>query len=593
MGAFLLVKESGSQDTARARAVFRHKGFSEPAEFLLGDARLLLFQKQMNPVQNWFDSESGCRLFSAGTPVYKGLGYADGMRELLGDWESGNFDRSELVGCYCLLFFDGSRVSMAIDPSGLYHVFSSADGAVVSSSLQAVLVSDGASHPVNRDALLEQLLTGSIVGPDTLLEDIVLLTQEKQRRFRSPIADFQVARPSTTDDGLCPRSLSECVERQLTVLREYFERIRALSAETGTSMGVSGGYDSRLLLLLAREAGLGVFTYTYRSPGHDKEQDVAEKLTRHAGVLLTPIPVRTWEHLDGKELRANMEDALYYWDGRTNLTMGTFNDVHTRALRVKAMGPTRLGFNGLGGELYRNPEHLSAGSYDFGQWLQFFVMRPGCTAAVRDEKSAEALTDRLGQKYARLMGVDSLNRLDRQLARRWYRDVWLPYSAGPRLCAENQLSFALMPFADWSVTRESLKATPHIGVGGELEAEMIRTLDSRAAGIASYYGYSFEHMPLRTRLSDRVKSLVPLGPRLRAHVQRAMCSVRKRHPDSICRPPSSVQDGLRILRSINLPIDWNVLLSEDVNRSRCYYIAHFLDSFRKHLGFDSGGVTGS
>jgi hypothetical protein len=177
------------------------------------------------------------------------------------------------------------------------------------------------------------------------------------------------------------------------------------------------------------------------------------------------------------------------------------------------------------------------------------------------------------------------------VARRWYRDVWLPYSAGPKLSAENQTSFALMPFADRSVTHESLKATRHLGTGGAFEAAMIQRLDSGAAGVTSNYGHSFDHVPLRTRLSDGVKSRVPLGPRLRVHTKKVMSTAGRKHPDNTIEPPPGVREGLRVLKRINLPVNWDVLLSNDVNRDRCYYIAYFLSSFREHLTFDCGGVT--
>jgi hypothetical protein len=273
------------------------------------------------------------------------------------------------------------------------------------------------------------------------------------------------------------------------------------------------------------------------------------------------------------------------------MTMGSFSDVHTRALHIKAMGSAGLGLNGLGGELYRNGEHLNSGSLDFGQWFRYFVMGPDCTAAIRDRESTDAVVDRLGRKYARLMGMDDLKSIDRNVARRWYRDVWLPYSAGPKLSAENQLSFALMPFADRTVSSEALRATPHVGVGGAFEAAMIRALDSGAARITSNYGHAFDQVPLRTRLSDGVKSLVPLGPRLRYHTKKAMSSVSTQRPGITPEPPSGVQEGLRVLKGINLPVNWDVLLSNDVNRDRCYYIAYFLSSFREHLRFDSGGMT--
>lgn len=592
MGAFVLFDGSRALDMARARAVFRSKGFAEPTEFGLGAARLLLYPKQRVPVRNWFEGESGHRLFCTGTPIYKGLGYADGMKELLRDWELGSVVREELVGFYCLLFFDGLRVVLATDSSDLHHVFSNADGTVIASSLQAVLVADGARHAVSRDALVEQLLTGSIAGPDTLFDDIVVLTRESQREFRSPIAEFSVADSAALPDEPCRESFSECVERQLTELRKYFERIRVLSGEAGTSLGISGGYDSRLLLLLAKEAGLPIFAYTYSSPAHEREQTVAGELAEHARVPLKPIPVRTWTQLDDQQLRSNMDDALFFWDGRTNMTMGNFNDVDTRRVRITAMGSAGLSFNGLGGELYRNPEHLPVDGLDFGQWFRYFVMKPACTAAIRDEESASALIYRLGRKYARLMEVDSLDGFGRHLARRWYRQVWLPNSAGIRLCAENQLSYALMPFADWLVTRRSLGATSHIGAGGAFEAAMIRTLDSGAARVASNYGHAFDQVPVRTRLSNGLKSLVPLGPRLRYHTRKVMSSVGTRRPDVATELPSGVDEGLRVLKGANLPIDWDVLLSDDVNRDRCYYIAYFLSSFREHLRLDSGGAIG-
>ncbi len=591
MGAFVLLHGSHALDTARVRAVFRRKGFMDPTEFSLGASRLLLFPKQIAPVRNWFESESGYKLFCTGTPIYKGLGYADSMKELLRDWESGSVIQKELVGFYCLLFFDGFRASLATDPSGLYHVFSNADGTVISSSLQAVLVADGTRHMVSRDALIEQLLTGSIAGSDTLFCDIALLTNERQREFRSPIAEFLAADSMTPSNEPCRESFPECVERQLTVLRKYFDRIHALAEESGTSLGVSGGYDSRLLLLLAKEAGLPIFAHTYSSPAHEQEQAVAEELTKRVGIPLTPIPVRTWVHLDGQQLRANMEDVLFHWDGRTNMTMGSFSDVHTRALHIKAMGSAGLGLNGLGGELYRNGEHLNSGSLDFGQWFRYFVMGPDCTAAIRDRESTDAVVNRLGRKYARLMGMDDLKSINRNVARRWYHDVWLPYSAGPKLSAENQTSFALMPFADWSVTRESLTTTRHLGVGGAFEAAMIRTMDRGAARVTSNYGHPFDRVPLWTRLSDGVRSWIPLGPRLRFHTRKALSSVSRKHPGNTLDPPPGVREGQRVLKGINLPVNWDVLLSNDVNRDRCYYIAYFLSSFREHLRFDSGGMT--
>lgn len=586
MGLFVLSSSSTTVDNERLRLLFVKKGFPPPDGIPMGPARLMFSERPGVSSPTWYRSRESWSLHYVGTLAYRSLGCHAGVKRLLVDFAGDSVDSSELVGSFCIVVFDGSRVRVQTDTAGLCHVFSNREGTIISNSLQAVLVADGRRHTLNRDALLEQLLTGSAAGPDTLFTDIELLTQQRQRNFGSPIAEFLVVGSKTGTGEQCQKSPSECLEFQLAVLRGYFKKISSLANEAGVSLGVSGGYDSRLLLLLVKEAGLPVSAYTYSSRAHRREHAVAEELARHANVELRPVALRIWGQLDSQALAANMDDALYRWDGRTNKTMGTFNDVHTTAVYRSALGSARLNLNGLGGELYRNREHLRSGRLDFSRWLQYFVMGPESTAAIQGRGVAETLVARLGRKYARLMGVDNLKEFDGHMARRWYREVWLPFSAGPRLCAENQASFALMPFADWSVSGEALRVTSHLGTGGAFEAAMIRKLDRRAAGITSNYGHPFDHVPPLTKLSDEIKSRAPLGPRLRFHVQKAMSSGSKQSPGYAPKPPPSVEAGMRILRQMSLPIDWDVFLADCVNRDRCYYIAHFLDSFKEHLSVD-------
>ena len=79
-------------------------------------------------------------------------------------------------------------------------------------------------------------------------------------------------------------------------------------------------------------------------------------------------------------------------------------------------------------------------------------------------------------------GSDRLKWFDRERARRYYRDIWLPYVAGPRISAENQLGQSLMPFADAAVSAAALRATPFVGSHGDFEAAMIRRLNRRPPG---------------------------------------------------------------------------------------------------------------
>jgi hypothetical protein len=309
------------------------------------------------------------------------------------------------------------------------------------------------------------------------------------------------------------------------------------------------------------------------------------EITHVSGLPLRRLPLRMWDSLKPDALAKNVEDALCFWDGRTNTTMGSFNDVDTRWLRSTALGNARLGFNGTGGELYRNREHHRERRVDFDQWLAFFVIGPECTASVGSDPEAASLLSDVVRKYLTLMKLADGRGFDLHSARRWYRDVWLPFSAGPRLCAENQLAFALMPFADSIVSAESLGVTPHLGSGGSFQSAMIRTLDPEIAKVDSNYGHGLDRIPPMTRFRDSLISVFPLSIRCRYHMSRTLARARR---NTIPAAPQlrSVTEGLELLRQLKLPIRWDVLMSRSFDRDRCYYIAHFLHSFREH--FDIG-----
>ena len=180
--------------------------------------------------------------------------------------------------------------------------------------------------------------------------------------------------------------------------------------------------------------------------------------------------------------------------------MGTFGDVHTARVHRECLGDAALNLNGFGGELYRNRERLPFYSFPFNEWLSCYVIGQQDDRAFFSSRVRRHFEDRLSLKYGKLVGIDRLERVDRHLARRCYRDIWLPYFAGPRLSAENRIGPALMPFAQGTVSAAALAATPFIGSHGEFEAALIRHMDQRIAAVPSSYGPGFARYPLSRRL---------------------------------------------------------------------------------------------
>lgn len=309
---------------------------------------------------------------------------------------------------------------------------------------------------------------------------------------------------------------------------------------------------------------------------------MARAVAESCGLKLRLIPVRKWTDLSGTDLERNIDDAIAYYDGRTNQTMGTFNDVHTARIQRECLGTASVNLNGLGGELYRNRERLPPYPFKFNTWIWQYVAGPDIANAFRGTNARIHFQDRLAARYGRLLGIGKLAWIDRHLARRWYRDIWLPWFAGPRLEAENRVGPSFMPFADVEVSAEALAATRFIGAHGDFEAAMIRTLDDRIAALPSSYGPGFGPTQRHRKLRDFAMSLVPIWARLARN--RARSRILSRSEAGIpVRYQERFAGPLGFLRSLDLPIDVDYLLRDSVSRDRTLYIAEYLYRHRDNM----------
>ncbi len=481
----------------------------------------------------------------------------------------------------CDVAASSDSLKITTDSGRLYAVFGDREAGILSSSLRSVLMGSGGRYRIDREALCEQLVTGAVTGSETIFEGIERLDGSGVSASLGTRITLQVMDTGGNESPPMFRSAGACIDYQLDVLRTHFLEIADLTSDCAISMGLSGGYDSRLLLLLALDAGVPILPFTFTSPNHRKESGIAEELARRAGVDLRRIPLRSTAELDDVSLEVNIDDAILYFDGRTNETMGTFGDVHTARTQRECMGEAVLNLNGLGGELYRNRERLPPYSIAFKDWLWQYVIGPKSRGAFLSERERVTFEDRLASKYGELLGLGKLRRLDRHLARRWYRDIWLPYFAGPRLSAENRVGPSLMPFADGRVSAAALAATPFIGAYGEFEAALLRRLDEKIAAVPSSYGPGFSRPPLKRRLRELAMALVPLQARLARH--RVLGRLRRAGPRDGKELCERFGEPLRLLKGMKLPLNIDFLLQDQVSRDRTLYMAEFLHRHREHF----------
>jgi asparagine synthetase B (glutamine-hydrolysing) len=581
MAGFALVGARRGGGAERVQRVFEAQGLSSLTWRQYPAASVIIASSPTAGIKNWYVEDEESEGAVSGTLVYGSRDSHESLRALLADWKRGAISYNEITGSYAALLRQGARIEILLDAEGIHPLFALEDGSAVSTSHLAVLAAATSQPDLSMDGLMEALLTGAITPPDTLFRGVCYLTGAPPSGWLDPLVTVRRARP---DVGAVHkvRSLEEAVEAQLGELRAYFRRVRHVIQGRQAHIGLSSGYDSRLLLLLAKEAGYRLCAFTFSSEVHKAERGIAEMVAAEVGVPLRQVSVRRWETLRGEDLESNIKDAIYYFDGRTNQTMGSFNDVHTRAARLRALDAGGVGLTGLCGELLRNRDHLRPGRLAAERWFEYFVLSPQSVAAFRTKRVGDAFTARILAKYGVLSGRSSWDNFSRRDVRQIFERVWNPYFAGVRLAAESLVTESLMPFSDRRVTRTALGCTRWIGMGGGLEAAMIRSVDARVAGVISGYGHSFERVPTRVRMQDAAVGMIPLSVRSlygALHVRRpGEGRAGREHP---ALEVAEVKRGLEEIRAMGMPIGLDALLAPGAYRDRTLFLAATIG--RRHL----------
>ena len=583
MGAFFLYKLDQKINSKAVANIFRKKGFSKPNIFHLNNMTLWLFKKQLINDINYIISDDGPALFASGTIIYKGKSYKESLMGLLEDFKKDQINSNELIGSFCLIFFKDNKINLLTDKSDLFHLFIDSTQTILSSSFLAVLSAHNKKVSLNKYALLEQLTVGYVIPPDTIISEINFLDRFQQKKCKNPYFSFIQLRDSELESNYYIRDFNECVKKQLDILGYYFRQINSLSSEYGIDFGLSGGYDSRFIMLLSLcyLKNTKISTHTHGGKVHTKEIEIARFLAQNTGLPLKCSDIQNVQYKNEKELIENFEDALYYYDGRPNQSMGTYSDVHTRKYRIKTLDKNRLGLNGLGGEIFRNHQRLFYNRMDIIEWFKYHVMNPYIANSFTSNDELRDLIDYVLSKAFKIIGIKKTGYIDKSTVHKYYGEIWTPFGRGIKNNVDNQLAFFLTPFAEWQVRKFTYRIIPHIGLGGKFESAMINKLNPEIAKIKSHYGFGLDREPLSYRLKILTKCIIP--DRIKNILQKSRRSFYQDSGlifDKMYEKHSIIKRNYETLKSLNMPLNWNSIIQNRTDMERVLFIGYFLNEFQ-------------
>ena len=510
MGAFFLFRTNQLVAQEAVATVFRRKGFNRPRVCSLGLWTLWHYTKQLLGDPNYLERPNGPAVYAVGTPVYRGLAYADTLKQLLADFETGKLDQTRLRGNFALFVWVNGRLSLLTDALDVCHVFVDRERARFSTSLLALLASWPSKQRLNRLAVLEKLATGYVVGPETVVDGIERLTPVTRKQFKAP--DLAVIPPPSYRLSLeSPgQSFADSVVEHTRQLQQYFTDIAPLGRQLGVDIGLSSGYDSRLLALLARPVFPNLSLHTHWVRGvHDAEKARAEVLARALRLELRVHPEAVFESLREDDMETSLLDGLYYYDARAGDNSGAYSTTYTRRYKMLTLGTQRLRLNGEGGEIYRNYYQTSRARLDFPAWMRNRLYYGVAPLALGGTGMEVQMTGHILRKLSARLGLDVAGTVDLAVTRAYYGEVRLPECEGVLANADMQLAHFLMPFADAELQRTAYALTPHIGVAGRFQAAMIEALDPVIAALPSHYGFPISAETYGHRVKAAIRGFIP------------------------------------------------------------------------------------
>ncbi len=583
MGAFFIYKKNKLTNANSALDLFAEMGFASPTSFEIGEWVIYTFPKMVANDSN-IVSDKGCTLISAGTPIYRGLDYAGSLAALLRDYLSDGIDHEQMIGQYSILFCHGNTIEVLCDPLGCKHVFTDVHHNMLSSHMLPICQCiDGDLH-VNRKAFYEKFLTGIIMPPNTMFEEIIQIDKQIAERITQEDQGIEfIQTDSLYPSGSGAKSFRECLAEQADTLRKYIESL-SNAGKNGIDIGLSGGYDSRLVLACLKRFHKGkIHLHSHATENvHQKDLTIANQMADYIGVPCHTVATKKLCHCDHED--EVLRKSVLYFDGRSSFSIGGCGEVYTASYRKESTENTPFTLTGVGGELYRNVFDIGFRNIRFDRFMEDKVFSSSFRKAMPEDLFREVKDDIITKAAARL-GIDQRSRQPKKVAHRYYCEIMMPDGQGVALDAYNQVSCCVAPFLEPRIIAKGYEAVPFHHSGGEFEGKLIDFIDPGLAALPSSYGYPIVKRPVKAKIKESLRTYVPssMWERLSAFITKKEEFNIDSALDELYADSQKIKDAYAFLTELFPEISFTCLLQSNEDIRRIQFVAMTLYLYRERI----------
>ena len=361
---------------------------------------------------------------------------------------------------------------------------------------------------INRKAFYEKFLTGFIMPPNTLFEEVIEIDRRTAERISNAGTGIRfITSPKICINTAKAKSFQECLKEQAETLHAHFESLWDI-CEGGVDIGLSGGYDSRLVLAcLHRTKTVPIHLHSHSTENdHKKDLGIAQKMADYIGIQCHTIPTKKLSHSDNTD--EILKKSVLYFDGRSSFSIGGCGEVYTASYRESSTENTPFTLTGIGGELYRNVFDIGFRKIRFDRFMRGKVFSSSFRKAIPDDKYREICSDVI-ERAAERLDIDKRRRQSKAIAHRYYCEIMMPNGQGAALDAYNQVSCCTAPFLEPAIITKGYETIPFHHSGGDFEGKLIERIDQGLAAIPSSYGYPIASRPITARIKEALRTYIP------------------------------------------------------------------------------------
>jgi hypothetical protein len=504
LGALFLYHKETKIEKESVRLLYKAKGFSEPVVCDAGEYILWLYPKQLAGASNSLSNNSGS-IFACGSLFYKDLSYRDSLQALLSDFIDECIDPSRLYGNYVLLFHPAgaTEITLCADPAFIKNLYFDKERRIISTDFLAFQAALPGFYSLNLNALVENIITGNLITPDTYATEI-------QRVDRINLPDLEAWFSNLKTRVYRPEvktvfsDFNEAVEDANQRLDEYFRAAAAIADEYGANIGLTGGFDSRLLLMHARRHFDKLACNSFWRPA-SREYVNAKDLAASAGLSFSSFEDRAFFPSSADE---SLLRAYLFFDGQVRSQNRWDEEFNLPEYNAQLTPGSLVGFHGCGGEQYRNADRYS-GRMSFRTFIRYEWLFRHSRDVFRDEKLKREVCMNLEGKVRRLM-EPSGQMFGLSELKRFQNEIWNTANRATRLNVLNQHQFYFAPFTEYSVSHAAYGYVPYLGTSFRFQVEMMRKADPELASQRNNYGFDISGgEPMSVRLLSKMASVLP------------------------------------------------------------------------------------